>query len=590
MPRGPSESHIFNNYISGGIGGHGGGGGVQGLGGSGGSGEGPRLRYDINAGYVTMNNLHGEAGIHILHRAIALEALYDAAESFPQPKCHPKTRMELLDNLNQWATARNSNSPILWLHGPAGAGKSAVMQTLCQRLHDNGQLGASFFFKRGHNTRGNAKMLFATLAYQLALYQHELRVLISQSVEQDPSALARGMDTQLSTLILEPYKLLQEPTLLVLLIDGLDECEGHDIQRQILRIIRSAFNNHCLRFRIIIASRPEPHIRETFKEESFHGLFYSVNIEQSFEDIQTYLRNEFSRICREHPTMRNIPTLWPSPEILEMLVRKSSGYFIYASTVIKFIDDEYSRPSKQLDIIRNLAPHDFESPFKALDQLYIQILSTVPARHHPHLCDILSVIINYPAKITVEEIDDTLGLEPGQVSLILRALHSLLKLPSDQDHNRQLGVHHASFLDFLKSEERSSNFHVGSAQHRAKLARSILHALAYAYDNPEKNRAWLQFHGTLSQGWLEYIASEPPSAEFVPLVEQINPVFIFCNEVSDVALENFSFWLKKIRGVPKDLILRWEDYRFILWYEDCQRRLRLDLLRVRDELSLERDR
>jgi hypothetical protein len=33
----------------------------------------------------------GEAGMNILHRAVALEALYDSADSFPQPKCHPET-------------------------------------------------------------------------------------------------------------------------------------------------------------------------------------------------------------------------------------------------------------------------------------------------------------------------------------------------------------------------------------------------------------------------------------------------------------------------------------------------------------------
>jgi hypothetical protein len=88
-------------------------------------------------------------------------------------------------------------------------------------------------------------------------------------------------------------------------------------------------------------------------------------------EVRTYLRHEFSRIHREHPnTLQKIPTPWPSPEILEILVEKSSGYFIYASTVIKFVDDEYSRPSQQLDIIiRNLVPHDTESPFEALDQL-----------------------------------------------------------------------------------------------------------------------------------------------------------------------------------------------------------------------------
>ncbi|KAJ7312729.1 hypothetical protein DFH08DRAFT_1043974, partial [Mycena albidolilacea] len=137
------------------------------------------------------------------------------------------------------------------------------------------------------------------------------------------------------------------PTILV--IDGLDECDGHNVQRQILRLIRSTAEEPSLRLRILIASRPEPHIRETFEEASFMGFVDFINIEQSFEDVRTYFRVEFSRIHCEHAnSMRKIPTPWPSPQIVDMLVKNSSGYFIYASTVIKFIDDEYSRPSTQL--------------------------------------------------------------------------------------------------------------------------------------------------------------------------------------------------------------------------------------------------
>ncbi|KAF8183267.1 hypothetical protein K438DRAFT_2164362, partial [Mycena galopus ATCC 62051] len=463
-------------------GGHGGGGGIQG--GGGGAGNGPTVNFTTNI------ESHGEAGIHILHRAVTLEALYDSADRFPQPKCHPETRTELLNDLYHWANDPDSEYSILWLHGPAGAGKSAVMQTLCQRLQDAGRLGGSFFFKGDHKTCGNAKMLFATLAYQLALNRRELKGPISRSVETDPSVLGRGMDVQLRTLILEPCRLLPDARPSVLLVDGLDECEGHNIQKQILNLIGSTAKDHCIQLRILVASRPEPHIREKFEEDSFRGLFGSINIEQSFEDIRTYLRDEFSRIHREHSTtMRHIPTPWPSSQILETIVQKSSGYFIYASTVIKFIDDECLRPSKQLDIIRNLGPHDTESPFKDLDQLYLKILSGVPAQFHLSLRDILSAIIDYPG-LPVKSIDELLDLDPGDAQLILRPLHSVLKISADFG---QVQAHHASFRDFLNSHQRSSVFYIGFPQHRMKLARSILKALAYTHDDPHQNRADLWF-------------------------------------------------------------------------------------------------
>ncbi|KAJ7436933.1 hypothetical protein FB451DRAFT_1152899 [Mycena latifolia] len=309
-----------------------------------------------------VNHRHGETGINILHRAVALEALYDSAESFPQPRCHPQTRTRMLDTLYHWATAENTIHSIYWLHGPAGAGKSAIMQTLCQRLQDGGRFIGSFFFKRSHTTRGNAKALFMTLAYQLALHHPELKGPISESIEGDPSSVGRGMDIQIAKLIIEPCAALTNSPSITLLIDGLDECNGNNVQQEVLHLLGSAVSKIPM-FRILIASRPEPQISQVFKEPGMTGLCRLLNIGPSFMDIRNYLLSEFDRIHHEHEeTMASIPAPWPTRDIFEVLVDKSSGYFIYAATIIKFIDDRDFRPTERLAaVIENLptecAPH-----------------------------------------------------------------------------------------------------------------------------------------------------------------------------------------------------------------------------------------
>ncbi|KAJ7196328.1 hypothetical protein B0H12DRAFT_963735, partial [Mycena haematopus] len=130
-------------------------------------------------------------------------AIHDSAESFPQPRCHPETRTEMLEDLREWATTHSATT-ILWLYGPAGAGKSAIMQTLARQLQDDGRLGGCFFFKRDHATRGNGKTLFATIASQLATSVPWLRTPISQVVENDPSIVVRSIETQMQKLISEP--------------------------------------------------------------------------------------------------------------------------------------------------------------------------------------------------------------------------------------------------------------------------------------------------------------------------------------------------------------------------------------------------
>jgi ABC-type dipeptide/oligopeptide/nickel transport system ATPase component len=453
-----------------------------------------------------MNQVDNPQGLHILHRAIAGDAFHDSAERYPQPRCHPETRMEMLDELENWARgnepSENGNaqddeddglssedldfcekrqSSILWLHGPAGSGKSAIAQSLCQRLQADDQLGGSFFFKRGDSSRGNAKKLFPTIAYQLALLLPSLNRLILQKIETDPAIVDRSLPNQFQALIIEPCRNLALVQPVSILIDGLDECEGHDVQKEILRSIADAVDKENIPLRFFITSRPEPHITQIFREPGlaeFHWPFY---INQSFEDVRKYLQDEFLRIHRQHRiTMATVPQPWPSSEVVEGIVNKSSGYFIYASTVIRFIDDKNFRPKDRLDIIMGLKERGSGSPFDTLDQLYLQILSLVPQDYRPQLLRI-STVIAAELELHMFHIEQLLELEFGDYRLILRGLHSVISMPEEDEEDdirSYRTAHHASFLDFLADSTRSGPFYIGGAQHRADLVYHMLKAMS----------------------------------------------------------------------------------------------------------------
>ncbi|KAJ7725396.1 hypothetical protein B0H16DRAFT_283506 [Mycena metata] len=428
--------------------------------------------------YITAQNVHqGYTGMHILHRSVTLEALYDSADSFPQPRCHPETRTEMLAELYNWLTGNNTAQSIWWLYGPAGAGKSAIMQTLCRQLKDTGRLGGTFFFKRGHPTRGNAKALFTTLAYQLAENNDHLKPMISQTVEHYSSIVGREMEVQLHHLIVEPCRLLTNSLPSVLLIDGLDECQDESVQCEILRLIGNAVHQNPGGLRFLIASRPEAAISETVKDPVFDGLLTHLNVEQSFHDVRTYLQDEFARIHREHHhTMHTVPTPWPSPDNLDSLVKKSSGYFVYASTVIKFVDDKSFRPTERLNAVQNLqCDPNSDTPFTVLDQLYIHILSSVPLQFRSRLLDILQCV-TMGFRFTLDRIDRLFEWHPGDSQLILRRLPSLLKIPSYKW--RHIFALHASLLDFLQDEGRSAMFHL-NLERRMIPIRAVFKAFSY---------------------------------------------------------------------------------------------------------------
>ncbi|KAJ7245772.1 hypothetical protein C8J57DRAFT_758817 [Mycena rebaudengoi] len=300
-----------------------------------------------------MSIMGKQAGLHMLHHSVSFEAMHDSAENDAQPKCHPETHAKMLEKLYKWcigsewldASERGSEDsewesenseresddsdqesaveqesedsereledlhaeldttvlpeghPVLWLYGPAGAGKSAVMRTLAERLVTSDQLRGSFFFKRGHPTCGNAQKLFATLAYQLAFNIPQLKARISNVMADIPHVVTKSMDVQLQKLVIEPCKQLDTSPPITIIIDGLDECSDLGVQQEVLHCIgHSIHAQDSCPVQFLIASRPESHLREVFQGSLFHEIHNSFNVDQSFEDVRMYLEDEFARI------------------------------------------------------------------------------------------------------------------------------------------------------------------------------------------------------------------------------------------------------------------------------------------------------
>ncbi len=120
--------------------------------------------------------------------------------------------------------------------------------------------------------------------------------------------------------------------------------------------------------------------RAAFESDVMTEITHTVSLNDQFEpddDIRKYLKDEFARICAEHKHSK-LSSGWPPDRTIDQLVSKSSGQFIYASTVVNFVDDIYDDPRERLDIVLNTRPVNSVSPFAELDQLYIQILSQQP--------------------------------------------------------------------------------------------------------------------------------------------------------------------------------------------------------------------
>ena len=365
---------------------------------------------------------------------------------------------------------------IMWLYGAAGAGKSAIAQTIAELCEEHKLLLTSFFFFRADSLRSNSKQLIATIAYQVAVVIPGVGALMEAVVDKDPHLLSRSLITQFIALIVDPLEHLFEtsagehmdlPKLII--IDSLDECMD-GTQVQILDMIFVIGKRSKFPFNFLVVSRPELEISAAMGDgkirEGLTRLPLDADI-TSHGDIRRFLQDRFNEIRLTHPIRSNLPSSWPLSEYIETLVDKSSGQFIYASTVVKFVSSRRHGPDHRLEIILDLRPKGKDLPFSELDALYRYVLSST--EETTTTIQIIATTLTLSHRTNTAELSDILGLSPRDIKLHLIDLGSLVEYENDF-----LNILHASLGDFLFDGSRSQELYIDHRSIHTKIVQALL--------------------------------------------------------------------------------------------------------------------
>ena len=197
----------------------------------------------------------------------------------------------------------------------------------------------------------------------------------------------------------------------------------------------NSINQKSIPFSFILASRPEQHIRESFDVKLLSSLTTRLVLDDRYQpdiDIRKFLQSKFQDIKNRHPSHVDLPSSWPLDEEIERLVKKSSGQFIYASTVIKFIDSHRHWPPDRLNIIFGISPRGKTTPFAEMDSLYFHILTSA-SDNIDRALEIFALLLflhHQDLRITPGFIESFLSLRRGEVFTILSDLHSIIAVPS----------------------------------------------------------------------------------------------------------------------------------------------------------------
>jgi hypothetical protein len=424
------------------------------------------------------------AAMALLSHHIIQGAAHDSSARTPPPRCHPETRVRLMTRITAWFNDEvQQEELVLWITGPAGSGKSAIVQTFAEYLVKIELLGASLFFSRP-NKRNNPHGVFITIAYQLATRIEEYHAFVAERLTRDPELLNRDMQAQFNAFIVDAFVgrgIGAGGRRWGILLDGLDELDGEDAQCEIIELIsKFAYEHRDAPLIWIIASRPESHIFNTFDDDEVRPSCWSEHIPidstEACNDVERFLRSSFNAIQRK--SRHSVPRDWPNSGDFLKITAAASGLFIYAEVVMQFIrDPTHSDPVSRLKVLlsiidcSNALPTN-ENPFIHLDALYREILSSIPHDLWPTAKRLLGFVSRQGQIFnwfcvnelgTLRGMAILFGLQPHDIYKSIIKCRSTLRVPDWKvAHKKPLTVLHASFTDFLKDPSRSGEFYIGS--------------------------------------------------------------------------------------------------------------------------------
>ncbi|KAF1957653.1 hypothetical protein CC80DRAFT_471085 [Byssothecium circinans] len=412
---------------------------------------------------------------------VAIGASFSSHNEEHNARCLPNTRTKLLDEITTWANSKDGKS-LFWLSGMAGTGKSTIARTVARTFSDRGQLGASFFFKKGEGERGNASHFFPTIAMDLMAHEPGLLPGIRKALNEDPAISKRVLKDQFEKLILQPFLEMQQacsqaPARIVV-IDALDECEQEQDIRTILQLLAWTKDIRLMPLRIVVTSRPELHVRLSFKKMpngTYQDLvLHEVQRSTIEHDLRVFLEHELGEIRESH----DISTEWPAQHQVLSLVEMAVPLFIYAATVCLFIGTKGSNPRKNLSKVLEYR----KSTFSQLERTYLPVLDQLlDAQENDQkdewllvFRDVIGSIVVLESPLSIISLTCLLQVPQDEIKCRLDSLHSVLSVPDSEDV--PIRLLHLSFREFLVDplKQGKSPFWVNEKSTHQKLASRCL--------------------------------------------------------------------------------------------------------------------
>jgi hypothetical protein len=496
--------------------------------------------------------------------------------------CTRGTRLGVIGGVLQWAFDISPNYRcIYWLSGQGGSGKTTIAFTITERLASNTTdtsqtviLGGSFFCSRHSPETRTASAIVRTIVYRLAVESPAFRAALK--AHGDFRKVDHSPQSQFEALLVGPWiqslpqrKANNEPCFVISIdaIDELDSTGGTEFLKTLIRVVKE----HDLSgLKFFVTSRLEPALVEQIEaiDDKQVCRLEQMPVEESSADIKLYL-------CEALPK-----SIVEEEELVNQVVTESAGLFIYAATVVDYLEGRSPAQQKER-LMQLLGPSHDSAPLRGgtakLDKLYHHILET--SLVHP--CDEEDPIIRgqclailHTFLCTNERTSTSVAVE-----LVNRATNGNIKTAEADDlvgrlhavlyiQDGQVLWFHKSFPDFIFSQERSKSFHCRQDEHHGILAKGCFGVMeqqlrfniadiSTSYQLDRDNAALYKAISTnisaplsyACRSWSGHLAATP-----------IESSQVLCKTLGDFLLLKVLFWIEtmnllKSRGVCQAMLL-----------------------------------
>ncbi|CAE6427584.1 unnamed protein product [Rhizoctonia solani] len=398
------------------------------------------------------------------------------SEQLDRHSCALQTCVKILWNLQNWSRDEHA-AKLHWMRGMPGTGKTTIAFSFAEALEEpeRRHLAATFFCARSSPECQDTNRIIPTIAYQLARYSTPFQWELYRILGQDPDLNTQKISTQFDRLLKDPLIAVKDaiPDNAVVIIDALDECSNKRGVTQLVDLLLKHAPELPLKF--FITCRPDADIYYRIASHKDSQSSCSITdlrtVGQSMvqQDIETYLQNKLG-------------FLLPTPSQIEQLVQRSGCLFIYAATIVRYIQPDNPRihHKERFQSILAMTSSSTDKMYETIDPLYEVVVQSVFEEANMDTCDkdtvrkVLWTVLCARESINIDTIGTLAGLtDKQQVRYALESLASVISLSEDE----HVSTLHTTFIEFMLDPKRSRSLCCNKEQYNGSLTRQCFNLM-----------------------------------------------------------------------------------------------------------------